>query len=350
MRAPSPTGCLGIDVGGTKVALRIEAAQAGTAQARTAQARTAQAGAAQAGTNPMGGDEQIGPSRPSGPEGPVRPVETTFQWSPSATATQDIDDLAAHVAALTARWGGRVDAVGVAMPATIDAAGRVTTWPGRPAWTGLDLGAALRDLLPGSTVVCGDDGDLAALAEADAAGCENVVYLGVGTGVGGGIVLGGRSCPGPGRGSSEIGHLIISSDGPSCDCGRRGCVQATASGPATLRRATQRRGAEVTFAELRAAWLAADAWAVRTVGESAAAIATAVIGLTELLHPAMAVVGGGFAAGLPGFPRAVAEHAQTLARPGHPPAPVRPALLGGLSSLFGALLAAQSPARIGRLA
>ena len=92
-------------------------------------------------------------------------------------------------------------------------------------------------------------GNVAALAEAHAAGRPDLLYLGVGTGVGGGIVLGGRLLPGPSRGSCEIGHLIVDRSAARCDCGRRGCVQSVASGPAVLRRAARGRGAEVTFAE-----------------------------------------------------------------------------------------------------
>ncbi|MCM3921970.1 ROK family protein [Frankia sp. AiPs1] len=356
---PVTPGVLGIDIGGTKVALRIEPAHPG---APTTAGGTVQIGVPGDGGVPGGAGVGVGvgvdaPDRLGAPDGTASPVEATFRWAPSASATRDLDDLATHVAALRARWVGSVAAVGVAMPATLDAAGRVTTWPGRPSWTGLALADALRGLVPGATVACADDGDLAALAEAHAAGCPDLVYLGLGTGVGGGIVLDGRPCPRPGRGSAEIGHLVISAGGPPCTCGRQGCVQATASGPATLRRASRYRdgdvGAradggsvahtEVTFAELRAAWLAETGWAVRAVRESVQAAAVAVVGLTELLHPAMAVVGGGFADGLPGFAEAVDERARQLGRPGHPPAPVRAATLGGLSSLSGAILLARQP-------
>ncbi|WP_163553870.1 ROK family protein [Candidatus Frankia alpina] len=321
LASPMTPGVLGIDVGGTKVALRIEPADT---------------------TAPIHADAPTGNGTSAGA---ATPVEATFRWASSASAGRDLGDLATHVAGLRARWTGPVTAVGVAMPATVDPAGRVTTWPGRPSWTGLALADALRGLVPEAVVACADDGDLAALAEADAAACPDLVYLGLGTGVGGGIVLDGRPCPRPGRGSAEIGHLVISAEGPPCTCGRQGCVQATASGPATLRRAARYRagesgesGEEVTFAELRAAWLAGTGWAVR---ESAQAVAVAVVGLTELLHPALAVVGGGFADGLPGFAQAVDERARELGRPGHPPAPVRAAVLGGLSSLSGAILLAR---------
>lgn len=290
-------GYLGIDLGGTKVALRVEG---------------------------------------SGLEA----CEVSFKWLETAAASQDLDDLANHIGALLERWGGPIAAVGIALPATLDS-GRVVTWPGRPSWVGLNLGSLLRDLFPDVEVSCADDGDIAAIAEAEHANCRNLAYLGVGTGIGGGIVIDGRSYPGAARGSCEIGHLIIHRFGPRCDCGRRGCVQAMASGPATLRRANRLRGREVTFAELREAWLTERPWAVYAVRESCAALAAAVVGLTELLHPSLVVIGGGFADGLPGFASSVSDHVLDLARPGHPSAPVQEAALGSLSSLYGAVLLAR---------
>lgn len=284
-------GYLGIDVGGTKVAMRIE---------------------------------ERGASR-----------EHTFQWTPGGAA-DDLATLVGAVGELRRAGTGDLAAVGVALPATLDPQGRVTAWPSRPTWTGLDLAAELDRLFPGVPVACADDGDLAALAEADHICCPDLVYVGVGTGVGGGAVLGDELFPGPARGSFEIGHVIVERGGAECVCGRRGCVQAIASGPAVLRRAG---GAD--FATLRAGWLDQAGWAVRAVDEACAAVAAALVGVAELLHPRMAVVGGGFADGLPGFVDAVAGHSAALARPGHPPPPIRAAALGGLSSLHGAVLLAR---------
>ncbi|GLU50346.1 ROK family protein [Nocardiopsis ansamitocini] len=296
---------LGIDIGGTKVALRLE-------------------GAGRA------------------------PWQTVFRWpepGPDRGADPDADlaALAEAVRGLCAQWGGAVEGVGVASPATLDRYGRVSAWPGRPGWVGVDLRSALRALVPGVPVHCADDGDLAALAESYAAGRTDLLYLGVGTGVGGGIVIGGRSCLDTRRGSCEIGHLPIDRAGPRCDCGRRGCLQAVASGPATLRRASRLRGAHVDFAGLRDALAANRAWAVSAVRESCDALAAAVVGVGELLHPSLAVVGGGFATGLPGFVAAVSQRAAALGRPGHPPPQVREAKLGGFSSLHGAVHAAARP-------
>ncbi|MEU7384791.1 MULTISPECIES: ROK family protein [unclassified Streptomyces] len=286
-------GCLGIDFGGTKVALRVESEDA-------------------------------------------QPDETVFRW-PDGDITRDLTALSDGVRALLDRWPGTVGAVGVAMPATLDRARRVVSWPGRPSWAGTDIGTVLQALFPTAEVRLADDGDLAALAEAAAVGRGDIVYLGVGTGIGGGFVLGGR----PALVSGEVGHMIIDRSGPVCDCGRRGCLQSIASGPATLRRAAFARGAPVTFEELRAAWLAGEPWAVSAVDESCAALAASVVGLCELVHPAAIVVGGGFATGLPGFTAVVDAHTHALQRPGHPAPEVHEAVLGGLSSLRGALLLAR---------
>ncbi|WP_051965800.1 ROK family protein [Kitasatospora mediocidica] len=294
----STHAALGIDVGGTKVALRAESA-AGHVE------------------------------------------EASFAWGPSLGVDRDLARLAACVGELTVRTGAPFRAVGVAMPATVGPDERVTAWPSRPEWTGLELGRALRGLFPAAAVAWADDGDLAALAEAEAAHCDDLLYLGVGTGVGGGLVLGGRLCPGAGRGSFELGHLVLELDGPTCVCGRRGCLQATASGPATLARAAGLRGAPVTFDDLRAGLRERRPWAVTALDRTGYALAAAATGVAELLHPRLALIGGGFAAGIPELVDRVAEHLTALARPGLPALPVAPARLGGLSSLRGAVLLAR---------
>ncbi|MEU6992305.1 ROK family protein [Streptomyces sp. NPDC046465] len=300
---------LGVDVGGTKVAFRVE-------------------------------DEG------------ADPYEMSFswqEWHERRSAEADLAQLAEAVGELRARTGAPADgppgsgfrAVGVAMPATVAPSGRVRAWPSRPEWAGVDLGASLRGLFPEARVGWADDGDLGALAEAAAAGCDRLLYLGVGTGVGGGFVDRDGGIAGPGRPSFEIGHLIVDRDGALCVCGRRGCLQALASGPATLRRAARTRGARVGFEELRAGVAAGAPWAAGAVDETAAALAAAVVGVSELLHPRLTLVGGGFADRMPGLVDAVAGHVSRLTRPGGPVAPVRAATLGGLSSLRGACVLAR---------
>ncbi|MEU9919261.1 ROK family protein [Streptomyces sp. NPDC051001] len=295
MTASPQSWHLGIDIGGTKVALRAESADG-------------------------------------------RTEELTFSWPHhEGGPDSDLALLSDGITALTARTGDGFQAAGVAVPATVGPDEQVTSWPSRPSWTGLALGPALRALVPGVAVAWADDGDVAALAEAAAADCANLLYVGVGTGIGGGLVLGGRLCPGPGRGSFELGHLVVELGGPVCVCGRRGCLQAIASGPATLAQAGDFRGEPVTYEELLEALSIDRPWATAAIDGTCRALATAIMGVTELLHPSLAVIGGGFAAGIDTLVDRTATHLTSLSRPGRPAPPVAPARLGGISSLQGAV-------------
>ncbi|HEX5406049.1 MAG TPA: ROK family protein [Pseudonocardiaceae bacterium] len=289
---------LGIDIGGTKVALRAET---------------------------------------DGAEA----VRTAFHWAPNAAARADLAELVEQVGTLAARLGEPIESVGVATPATLDAQGCVVAWPNRPSWVGHALSSELAALFDGTPVHTADDGDLAAVAEAAAAGCCDLLYVGVGTGVGGGIVSGGRAIPGTGRGSCELGHVVVALDGPRCDCGRTGCVQALASGPAVLRQAG------VPFDELRAGLEADQPWTRQAIVPATRALAAAITGVAELTRPELVLVGGGFAMGLPGFVAEVGQRVAGLARAGHRQPPVRAAALGGVSSLHGAVLLARDPAIAG---
>ncbi|MET9972136.1 ROK family protein, partial [Streptomyces sp. NPDC006356] len=122
--------------------------------------------------------------------------ESVFQWPSFESTRQDLAAFAAGVRELRDGLTNDIEAVGVAVPATVDRSGTVVTWPGRPGWAGFDLAGSLGMLFPGIPVRYADDGDLAALAEAHDADVRNLVHLGVGTGIGGGIVLDGRLWPG----------------------------------------------------------------------------------------------------------------------------------------------------------
>ncbi|MEU6278094.1 ROK family protein [Streptomyces populi] len=294
---------LGIDIGGTKVALRLE-----------------RSGAA------MG----------------APPLRTTFPWPAEGDVASDMKALAAAVGDLRHPPGDPVMSVGVALPAALDPEGRVRGWPNRPSWRGLDVRRQLAAFLPAAQVRIADDGDLAALAEARAAGCRDLVHLGVGTGIGGGIVLDGVIRPGTARGSCEVGHVIVDHrTGPPCDCGRRGCVQSLSSGRAVLRRAAGALGERVEFTRLRDAWTAHEDWAVEVITRGASALAAAATSLAELTHPDIITIGGGFAASLPGYVEEVTTHFTSLRRPAGPAPEIRAAALGALSSLDGAVLLAR---------
>lgn len=70
-------------------------------------------------------------------------------------------------------------------------------------------------------------------------GSEHLLYVTVGTGVGGGMILGGELYHGSTQGASDIGHMILQTQGPLCGCGHYGCLEALASGPAIARSAVE---------------------------------------------------------------------------------------------------------------
>jgi glucokinase len=135
-----------------------------------------------------------------------------------------------------------VEAVGVGAPGLVDETRSVVRFAPNLAWHDLPLAAQLTGLT-GLPVVVENDANAAAWAEyrfGAARGLEEVVVVTVGTGIGGGLVLGGRLHRGRFGLAGEIGHLVLESGGRSCACGRRGCWEQYASGNALLREARTR--------------------------------------------------------------------------------------------------------------
>ncbi|MFH8606579.1 ROK family protein [Streptomyces sp. NPDC018029] len=119
-----------------------------------------------------------------------------------------------------------VSGVGVALPGPLDhAAGVLHRVTGFPEWDGF----ALRDVLSGRLglpVVVDKDTNAAALGLALAGAADSFAYLHLGTGLGAGLVLGGALHRGARTGAGEFGHQVLQLDGPPCECGDRGCVEA----------------------------------------------------------------------------------------------------------------------------
>jgi glucokinase len=103
-----------------------------------------------------------------------------------------------------------------------------------PTWKGRNPVADLSRVF-GVRAALENDGDAAALGEAAwgaARGKRRLIYVTVGTGIGGGIVLDGQLYRGVDRAHPEVGHHVIDASGPPCTCGFRGCWEALATGPA----------------------------------------------------------------------------------------------------------------------
>ncbi len=217
-----------------------------------------------------------------------------------------------------AGYGEKIDAVGVGFPGLADPrTGMTTAPPNLPGWGEVPLGAMLQTALA-LPVFVDNDANAAALGEnlfGAGRGCQEVVYITVSTGIGGGIITSGRLMHGFGGGAGEVGHMILDPGGPACRCGGRGCWEALSSGTAIAREAQRRiqngEHSRVTVlagdGPIRAehvfqAQAEGDALAMEVIDRAIQYLGLGVANLVNVLNPQRVIIGGGVArAGDPVF-------------------------------------------------
>ncbi|MER7396530.1 ROK family protein [Streptomyces sp. NPDC000151] len=216
-----------------------------------------------------------------------------------------------------------------------------------PGWAGTRLSEELSARL-GLPVAADNDANVFALAEQTygaGAGRASVLYVSVGTGIGGGLVTGGRLLRGAHWTAGEFGHIAVpEAAGRPCNCGRAGHLEAVASGPAITARFRELTG-DADVHDLRTVAALAEshtptrtgAEAARTaLAEGAGALGRALAGLVNTVDPERVVIGGGVASiGAP-FWQPLTEAFAAELLPG--PAGVRPvpAALGPRAAVIGA--------------
>src|SRR5215210_2470085 len=200
-----------------------------------------------------------------------------------------------------------------------------------PGWTGVPITELAADALERPAVL---DNDATAAAAGEhrygaGRGTRNMVYLTVSTGVGGGIVLDGELLRGPTGNGGEPGHVTVDWHGRICrGCGRRGCLEAYASGTSIAERAEEAGMAGATAADVAAAARAGDPVATRVWAETCEALACGITSLANVFEPELVVVGGGVSRvgeQLLGPVRELVD-AQTIGPPGRKVGVVRAAL------------------------
>jgi glucokinase len=213
------------------------------------------------------------------------------------------------VAARDAR--GEVAAIGLGIPCTIDQERGLAVMAVNLELAHVPIRDLMRERL-GLPVALDNDANAAMLAEhrfGAARGADNAVMLTIGTGIGGGLVIGGDVYRGSTGAGAELGHVVIEEDGPPCqgNCPNRGCVEALASGTAIAReglaaaeaapdsalgRAVARRatldGREVTDAALEG-----DPAAVGVLEKIGRRLGVALSSLANVFAPDVMVIGGG---------------------------------------------------------
>ncbi len=184
--------------------------------------------------------------------------------------------------------------VGIGVPGPVDHAhGFVGSKTILPGWVGLRVADEMerRFELP---VEIDNDANLGALAELSlgaARGASDVIYIKASTGIGAGIILGGRLHRGVSGTAGEIGHMTIDENGALCHCGNRGCLETVAGGPAILRLVRQNRP-DVSFTTVLKLAAEGDPVCGRAIFDSGRQIGVAIAGLCNLINPERVVVGG----------------------------------------------------------
>lgn len=252
-----------------------------------------------------------------------------------------------------------VVAIGIGMAGLIDVRTGVLLMTPNLVWRNLPLAEHVRATF-GVPVTVDNDATAAAWAESRlgaSRGHDHSLFVGVGTGIGGGIVADGRIVRGAHGLAGEIGHVIVEPDGPQCGCGNRGCWEQVASGLAIARaggRAVEDHPnsaiarlaggdpARVTGALVTEAASTGDAVAVRIFAEVGRRLGEGVAGLVNILDPEIVVIGGGAseAGEILLAPLRIAFAASLEGVDVRPEVPIVPASLGNDAGAIGAALIA----------
>jgi len=189
-----------------------------------------------------------------------------------------------------------IEGIGIGVPAILD--GEIVTGCGEnlPEIEGLALGVLLQQYaqLP---VVVENDANLMGLAEqrfGAARGMIDVVFLTVGTGIGGALVLNGRLYGGHHNRGAELGHIRVDHPGLPCGCGASGCLEAHASVKALIRDYEEKGGEKgVDGRYVFARYLEGDGPAVKAMTRHFDYLGSGIASLINIFSPQKVVIGGG---------------------------------------------------------
>ena len=237
----------------------------------------------------------------------------------NGTAKDGLQAVAGAIDSLASMVPGGIHSIGICAPGPLDPkTGVVLNPPNLPCWRDFPLAEKIVSMYH-VPVKVDNDANAAALAETRwgaARGYRYVFYATIGTGIGTGIVLDGRIYHGNTGSAGEGGHVSIDYRGPLCSCGKRGCIEVLAAGPAIAARARSKlaAGSRSTILELAKgevagvtsefvakAYAAGDPLAGEVLQETVDVLTPWLGNIVDLLDPDVLVMGGGVAAMLKPF-------------------------------------------------
>ncbi len=207
-----------------------------------------------------------------------------------------ISEIIAELKEYAGRGGSEVRRVGVGFGGPVDfERGVVLLSHHVEGWEGIGLRDELERRFQ-TPVVVDNDANAGTLGEwkfGAGRGTNDLIYINIGTGIGGGIIAGGRLVRGAHNLAGEIGHAIVSRGGALCTCGKRGCLESCASGDAIARRGSEALGRIVSGKEIFELAAAGDSLALRILHEVIDDLAQGIGTAVSLLNPAAVIIGGG---------------------------------------------------------
>jgi glucokinase len=205
---------------------------------------------------------------------------------------------------------GGFSGIGIAIAGVLDSKnGILTSSPNLPDWKNVPLKQTMQDRLGLDTFLI-NDANAAALGEhrfGAGIGAQDLVYLTVSTGIGGGIIIDDKLYEGTTGSAGELGHMTIDADGPRCNCGNYGCLEALASGTAVAREAIERiKGgkisilrdmkldiSDITAEDVAKAARLEDKLANEIIAAASYYLGIGLANIVNIFNPQVIVIGGG---------------------------------------------------------
>nr|MDD6335441.1 ROK family protein [bacterium] len=226
-----------------------------------------------------------------------------------------LDELAQLARRVAEKAGGmdKIQGMGIGLPGVVNVDAGTLVFADNLGWSNVHICSEMNARL-GIPIMCGNDANVAALAEAKAGACmgaDNAIVLTLGTGLGGGIILGGKIHTGAHFVGGEIGHMVIEVGGRLCNCGTRGCWERYAAATALINAGRQAIEEDPNGAIAKAAGGNPDKVNARIVVDAAKAgdaqalaiwkdyieyLCIGMVSLVNLLDPQVFVIGGGVSA------------------------------------------------------
>jgi glucokinase len=251
--------------------------------------------------------------------------------------------------------GAQIGGIGIGSPGVVDDEGVVKAPPNFVDWDEVPLKSELSKLFPSISIGVENDANAAAIAESKfGAGIQypNFLFVIWGTGVGGGIILNHKIFRGPTGGAGEIGHVSIDYNGPQCNCGNVGCVEAYVGQRYLSLRTAQRLQAHPDsrilqlvggdFSKIEPVYISqaaneGDTLAREILVEAGELLGVALAGVMNIMDLRVSIIGGGISASGGFVMKAVQDSVvQHVLRPLRKDIRVLPAQLGNDAGLLGA--------------